>query len=403
LEYIYSVASPVTIAEVQRPSSEQATTGASSSRARFVRWRPLAAALVCAALVAGVVLAVRNPAPNEDVEAGPATSASADGAWPRPFGSEDPVPVVPDGWKVLDFGDLRFAVPDDWAVPVSRSCLGLASGEAGAVGAAGAVLVRWGEGEGPSCGPIEPLPASVLTIEPVEPGLGSGERAAVGTLSATRIANESCAECGPIYQFENGLQLTITGPEADAVLATFTDSGAHRALQAGPVAESSDWRAVDYEGIKVRVPTDWAIVDLPGSYQRTERPDGSSTISRQLNPGECGGAMFASDQLPRVSLGESPITASCPPVGRYDLEAGDGLWIRPIDDAAAALLGTPIAQGDVGGLSVTAVRLDGSQRQRPSPVLDLLVRTGSATLWVTLGVGQDASAARAILQSLQAE
>lgn len=386
-DYIDSAAEPLTISEVQRSRSEPSIPGREMARVRGAWWRPVAAAVVCAAVIVGLVLAVRGPSPNDNVEAGPVTTATPDGEWPTPLGAEGPAPVVPDGWRVLDYEGLRFAVPDDWAVPVSRSCLALGSGEAGV---AGAVLVQWGPEDGSRCSPVEPLPASVVTIEPAEPGLGSGEHVEVGTLSATRIANESCADCGPIYQLENGLQVTVTGPEADAVLATFTESGAHRALQEGPVAESSDWRAVDYEGIALRVPPDWAVLDLPGT----------AVMSGEQNPGTCGVAMFPSDRPARVSLGDFPSVPSCPFIGTYDLEAGEGLWIRPVDAAMASSFGRPIAEGDVDGLHVSAVRVSDEQRQRPAPVLDLLVRTESGTLWLTLGVGRHAEAARAIIGSL---
>ena len=279
--------------------------------------------------------------------------------WLAPFGAEEPAPLVPNGWKVLDFEEFRFAVPADWTVPIWQSCL---------TASPGVVLVSTPAKPTSGCESTQPLPASVLTIGPAD---------------------------------GNSYQVTASGPEADRVLATFTDSGIRRVLQTGNEADTTGWHAVGYSGLAFLVPTAWPVVDLPASVVEQES-NGKSQMSWISNPDACGMAMFSNGRGESAYLGTSP-PPSCPAGLFFDLEPNDGLWIRSISNEEAQTLGTPVARGVVGGLDVTVVRIEVSQYNRaPSSVLDLIVRNGATPMWISLGVGTDPSIARSILRSLHA-
>jgi hypothetical protein len=364
-------------------------------RRRRARWAATAAAALCVALAAGVLVARRDASDSGRVDAGP-TTTTADGMWPPTlFGVEAATPVVPSGWRVLELGDLRFAVPAAWEVPVARSCL--------MSDAPGAVIMAVDEGEQPDCSPVRPLPASVLTLEATGTASEPGGSMRLGMMTGSLIDAKVCDGCARTYQLDIGLRVTISGPDSDAVLATFTDSGAHRVLQQGPAAPIDGWRRVDYSGIELRVPPTWAVDDLPGSYTVITDPDGSPTgASGKLNPGACGRQMFPSGLPGRVSLGESMFTSHGCPVGYgLDLAPGDGVWIRPVDQDAASTLGTPIATSQVDGLAVTVIRPGDQGRITPQSVVDLLIDNGSTTLWMTIGTGLDPPTARAILATLR--
>lgn len=396
--YFDEMAPPIGIGDVTARAPLPAGEGGVSPQGR--RTRLIVAAAACVALVACVTLIVNTPESKERVEAGPASTAPGDGdwSWLTSSGAEVPQPEVPEGWKSLDFAEVRFAVPDEWVVPVSRSC---------ATAASGVVLVSDGVEPGPSCSPSEPLPESVLTIERAAGAGLPGDAAMVGTLPATRISGPTCSGCPHPYRLDNGYQVSVTGPDAQRVLDTFTDSGARRMRQTGTEADNSGWRAIDFEGLSLRVPALWESSDIPASYSERRTATGISR-SGMTNPGACGGAMFAHDRAPQVFLGTSRMVHSCPPRREVSLEPGDGLWIRSVaasaewTDADTAAIGNPVGHGDVNGLDITVVQPDQRTRRTPGPVFDLVVDDGTAVHWISLGVGLDTSVARSILYSLHA-
>jgi hypothetical protein len=326
----------------------------------------------------------------------PSTTVDTEATWDwlAQFGAEVPQPLTPDGWKILDFERFRFAVPADWTVPISRSCA--------IPTPTGVVLISASTPETTAtCGPEQPLPESVLTIGRAVDEVASGVPTTVGTLSAMKFPPK-CIDCPPVYLFDTPYQVTVSGPEAEQVLATFTDSGSRRVLQSGAVADTSSWQTVDYKGIAFRIPEEWPVVDLPASYNEATQGNGAVQVSAQSDPGICGGAMFPSNRGAQVALGTSPLVPSCAPVMGFDVAPGDGMWMRSTVTSLAQLDGTPIAHGVVDGLDVTVVRPDRTNGGTPSPVLDLIVKKGETTIWVSLGVGTDTSIARSILRSLHA-
>jgi hypothetical protein len=313
-----------------------------------------------------------------------------DWSWLTPFGQEISAPVVPSGWTLQDVSDLRFAVPGDWTAPISSSC---------APATSGVVLVPAALSSTSSCDPATPLPAATVTVR-LATGNQSGEPVTVGTLSATKVVDDSCDDCPPAYRFENGLEMIVTGHQSEQILATLTDSGSRRALQAGPVADTTGWQQVTYAGIKLFAPKSWPVVDLVGSYITSTDADGNTSVSGGLDPGQCGRGMFASSATRRVFIGTSPIVPSCLAPIEYDLEPHDGVWIRPADGTSIDPTDRIVAEGVTGGLDVKIIAPASTADSQPSPRLELLVEHGDTSVRISLGVGTDAATARTIMRSL---
>jgi hypothetical protein len=343
--------------------------------------------------VSGVDDTTAATVPDSILETTPVPSTTNDPgtawSWLDQFGAEVQQPPIPDGWQVLDFEAFRFAVPPDWTVPRPLSC---------SLPAPGFVLIAATE---PTVCSSSDSSTSVLSILPAADAGTSGTPTTIGTLSATEIP-PNCTGCAPTYLFDIPYQLSVSGPDAEQVLGTFTDSGFRRALQSGVEADTSTWQTVEYQGIAFRVPGDWPVNDLPASFDEVTLPNGGVRTSSQIDPGACGGAMFPAASKPAVSLGTSRMVPSCADITFFDLTSGDGLWIRSTADSRSQPDGTQIAHGVVDGLEVTVVSMRRTLEGAPTPALDLVVRDGSASpIWVSLGVGTDTSTARSILRSLR--
>jgi hypothetical protein len=339
--------------------------------------------------------------PNAAASIDPITTAGSGSAvspiggwdWLAPFGVEVPAPSVPSGWSILEFEDFRFAVPPDWTVPLWGSCLSASPG---------AVFVSTPtEGMG-GCVSEQPPPTALVAIGPSTAANAPGDATAVGTLSAIEVVDSACAGCSPVYRFDDNYQVSVGGPDAETVLATFTEPGTRRVLQTGEQADTTGWQSIEFDGVAFRAPPSWPVVDLPASVVEKATSSGGTQVSWIPNPDACGGDMFSNGHRATVYLGNSP-PPSCPAGFFFDLRPNDGLWIRSIPDEEAQSLGSPIAHGDVDGLDVTVVRIDvGTRNRAPTAAVDLIVRKGTTTMWVSLGVGVDPTIARSVLRSLHA-
>lgn len=391
--YVDDVAPPITLGDLaDRPGPILETSPRTEHRspARRVVLAVAACLVVTVGLVA--VARARGSGGDDRVAAGPTTAppAAEDLGWLTPFGQEPPPPAMPAGWKVLDFADMRFAVPANWATPVSRSCAPVS---------VGVVLVSDGSPGQTTCGPAQPLPVSTLVIEPISGPAETGTPAKVGAFAAKKVTPPACDTCGDTFQLDNGYQVTTTGPDADQVRATFTDSGAHRVLQTGPLADTTGWHPLTFGAVSFQVPAAWPTEQLSTADPNVTTIGGTTLRqSGEVNPGVCGNALFREPAT--VYLGSSPMSPSCPLGMIKDLVPRDGAWIRVLDDQMKPSTSRPITQGRLNGLSVTVVDTDRTADRAPSPVLDIEITDGSQTLWLTLGVGLDPSAARAILRSL---
>jgi hypothetical protein len=210
-----------------------------------------------------------------------------------------------------------------------------------------------------------------------------GSTTKVGTLDAT-VFTEGCGDgCDTWYQLDAGYNLSITGPLSQQVLATFTDSGARRALMTGPVADTTGWHTIRFDGVAVHVPASWDRTAL-------------TTATNVINPGMCFGPKFRRGIHPTAYTGESRFVPSCPPPSRYELEPGNGLWLRAGADSSSPVLATGHTDD---GLKIEAV--GPATDPQPDPALDVVVHTGTTKVTISIGVGLDASTARAILGSIR--
>ncbi|MCB1249408.1 MAG: hypothetical protein KDB36_08370 [Acidimicrobiales bacterium] len=318
--------------------------------------------------------------------------AKGDAARPDDGSSPSPASVeVPDGWSALDIGAVRFAVPADWEVSDGRtsSC---ASPDVGLVVVIPDAPVP--PDDGSPCTPA--APASTVIFEPATPPSPPQTVTMLGTVPAVRVAEPSCPDCTATFRISDTLQVRATGPDGARVLETFAPGGGELVRRDAVAASTEGWTTIELDGLKLDVPPGWERVDLEQSYWSLPNSAGGRT-----NPGECGGAMF---QAGSAYVGASPIVPMCPYTGRESLDVltpNDGVWIRRAD-ATTGDLGAPVVSGIVGDLEVTLLGVDPSHRSMPLPVLDLEVRHGGTTFWVTVGVGADPVVARAVLESLRA-
>lgn len=365
-----------------------------------------AAGLLVAASIVAVVLVGRPDGPSTEPDSGTVPTSGgastdgpvttiADGAGfvqTQDFGTEVVSPRVPDGWQVLDFRDFRFAVPGDWTVPISASC---------AQPSPGVVLVD--DGNGGECTPAAGTPTSAVTFTRRGQfvAIRPGNEVTVGTLKATLIAPE-CADCRPTYQFDNGWNLLVEGPDAEAILATFTDSGSRRALQAGPVADASGWKPVSAVGIELLVPPAWRALDLLSTVTQTTDAQGNVNGGGGVpDPGTCSSSFFGGSGDPTAYLGTSGIVPGCVPQLAVDLAPRDGLWLREDDgsrDNQRWVVIGALGDAQVELLEPPSVP-DSYNAARP---LELRIRPSNApAMLLSLGVGTDASVGRAILRSMR--
>ena len=303
------------------------------------------------------------------------STVAPDTSWLEPFGTESPMRSLPVGWQVMDVGAVRFGVPADWQVPMSGSCL---------MGTAAGVVLLPFLVDGATCSPAPVLPENQLTVTRADGSdPASAPDAKVGDLDAWRMSGTPI----PTFRVAGGIQVGATGPDASQVLATFTASGAHRALQAGPLVATTGWQTVTFDGVSMLVPPDWSPYDLANQdAKHGVMPD----------PGTCSYGWFATG-TPRVLLGSSDIVVGCAATMSWPTQPLDGAWIR--DRAGADL--TPIAtSGQLGDLDVSVVQPDMPGDTTISPIIDVIVHSDSADVRISIGVGTDPSIARTILHSI---
>ena len=353
--------------------------------------------IVAAGVVALVARGATDPrgatsssAPTSPVGSSPATPArspSSEWAWLDQFGDETALPPVPADWQIIDFADLRFAVPADWTVPIATSC---------AQPALGLVLVPAALDSQTSCSPTPTSPSSTITIRRSTGDEQPGEQVAIGTLHATRVIAADCAQCSATYRFDDGYDVTIAGSDSERILATFTESGTRRALQHGTMVDTTGWQQVRHDGIGFLVPASWKVIDLPATlFTTTDAAGNINGGGGMADPGTCGGSLFP-DGPPSALLGASHLVPSCPAILTLDLSPRDGVWIRAASDTDTKPVGPIIAHGTVSGLDVTIVSVE----QSSNPTVELIIDTNPGEVRISLGVGPDAAIARSILQSI---
>jgi hypothetical protein len=146
-----------------------------------------------------------------------------------------------------------------------------------------------------------------------------------------------------------------------------------------------------FDDISLLVPSSWQLIDLP--HQDLSHgffPD----------PGTCLNSWFDRD-FPRALVGNSDphITVSCIEVEQWPITPTDGVWARDLPSDID--LGPVVARNTVNGLDISIVEHDLPDNRTISPVVDLVVRTASHTVRISVGVGLDASITRTIIESLR--
>ncbi len=306
---------------------------------------------------------------------------------------EPPVSTVPDGWQVLDWADFRFAVPAGWVMPVSRSCLRPPPAPDADIGF---VLVREHPNGQEDCtrrSERSPDPIAALVIEGSTP-LPAGRRSIAEPGSSAPPLLDRCNGC-PTRLLDGGFVTTARGNDAVRALATIGPSGRSRALLDGPVLDVTGWQTIRADGVTLRAPETWPIVDIPRSVTTNVIPGGfqSSGVS---NPGRCGGLTFPAEHNPEVVLGIRADVATCGGGSvRVDRRSGDGVWVyvRGAPAAGPTFPEDVKASARVGDAEVFLV-------DRGEAAIRIEVNRNGRYTYVTIGVGPDPAVARTVLRSL---
>ncbi len=298
-----------------------------------------AAAATLAVLVSGLVLLARDDTAEAPVAtAGPDTVTSAVTAPPQPFEGM-PVPPTPDGWQVVEWGDVRVSLPPELGVGPGPACSSTASD--------GSQLAI-------TCGD------RTLTIL-------SG---IVGTtIDAGVVRNGLTTELQPVPDLDGPTQLLIgdtqsvvrfTGfadDEIAAIVETVGVSSVWRAANEPPPPVPADWQTVQRDGYLFRVPADWRVTELPP----------------ELDPDVCGFAGdFSGVMIARGSLDASAINC-----------AADSVLALPTD-------GVRVYPDDTG---------DGP-RSLGNPYVSRIIDSVTPPQVILVGFGGDGTIGRTILGSL---
>ena len=314
-----------------------------------------------------------------DVPSVPSTLAAPDWSWLDSFGDESTAPQVPTGWQVMDVGLVRFSVPQDW-VATDMPC-------AYQQVAHGVVALTFLRSELVCSDGTVPLSDNRLVISAAhgEPPQISPD-AHVGSFDAWQLPNSESAD----YRLTNGIEVAATGADSALILASFTDSGAVRILQHGPLAVTNDWKPVHIAGVSLLVPPNWNVQDLTNSLNQ--------------NPGECQRERWFWPETPRAIIGDGDpgVTHSCGGFSSWPIAAVDGVWAHEIPDDAA-LIGPVAAHGTTNALDVSIVERTLPDTSSIDPVVDVIVRVSGHIVRVSIGVGPDATTARTILHSLRSD
>lgn len=316
------------------------------------------------------------------------TAAPDSFGWLDVLGVEGPPRIVPVSWQDVEVGPVGFAVPPGWQVPNGFTCLDR--------GTPGYVLVADIVPSASTCATPNvacPVDACADTNARVVIATAAGDApvsppdARVGSFDAWRIGD------APIetYRLTNGVEVGVVGPDAAPILATFTDSNPRRALQTGPLADTSTWKTVSFAGVSVLVPPRWELLDL--AHQ--DIPHGFFP-----DPGTCQEPWFWPG-YPRalVDVSDPHIGVSCIVVVELPVRPEEGLWIR--DVPAGESLRPMAAEGVVDGMDVGVLdRPLPSDAATANPLVDLIVHDGTRTLRISIGVGLDPTIARTILRSI---
>ncbi|HEY0520155.1 MAG TPA: hypothetical protein VGC84_11740 [Ilumatobacteraceae bacterium] len=305
----------------------------------------------------------------------------ADSSWLDTFGTEQVAPAIPAGWRVMDVGAVRFAVPPNWTAPFSLSC---------AIGPSDGVVLLAFLASPESCGPAPDIARRLVIDASAGPPPTTPPDARVGQFDAWRLP-DTTDPVGIDDRLANGIDVSVAAADAQQILDTFGESGARRALETGPTLSTTDWQPVTVDRVSVLVPPSWPLFDLPTQ----NIADGFFP-----DPGTCAYGWFV--DVPRAITGHAAnFAVSCAVSLGRPVDPADGVWVRELrtDETVG---GTVVAHGTVDGLDVSVIDRALPDVDTVSPMIDLLVGTGTHVVRISIGVGLDPAIARAIVHSLHA-
>ena len=154
------------------------------------------------------------------------------------------------------------------------------------------------------------------------------------------MGNAARGLAGPVDDMTYGFD--ADGPQSAEIRATITDSGARRALQDGPVADTTGWRTVSFNDVALRCPRRGTSLDAREGDALPDAPD------------DCVTVLFPSDREPIAAVSEAPLR-QCPKRRGPGLELspGNGVWLRGAGGDSEELAAT---SGRIGGLDVVVGR-----------------------------------------------
>jgi hypothetical protein len=353
------------------PTPEQRTRV--DTRVRALRHRRLvqrsAAAGVAVALVVALLVVVRGGSSGSNIRTATRSSTSTTTTTTTTQPAIVPAPE-PKGWRIVDFGDARLAIPPDWSAagPGAPTC-------APVVGDGVTLL-----GGGPGCPYVEVAPSDQedFSARPV---------ASVHDLDLYRIASP----IGVLYAVPAlGVRLLVHGVAGEQrVLDTLTSSTRRVVLRSTTwPAVPRNWRSLSFDGITLDVPPTMPITQV-GSFR--------------LPPGECSAVPFPKSGA-FVGNG-SPGSFGCTmiPAGVVPVPT-DGVWMHTVNESpspAPPPVDRKIANEQVR-LEVAFV--SGYGVPDLEPALDVTVVGIDGRRFpggVRLGLGTDPEIARTILGSIR--
>ena len=264
------------------------------ARARRRRRRLTGAAAVAAILVAGSAVAAY------ELPSRPSRTVTASG----PPSTAPATDVTPSGYHRVDYNNASIAAPAAWGVipPGIHECPTPDNGQVVLLGDADTTRVCGGTKQEPltSYARLGPLPTGKVPAgKPVDINGHGGSESLTGPGTTS-------------YLFPDlGVELTVAGPDAASIAGTLGWSGVYLLLHpANPVHVPKGWREVSFEGVTVRVPSNWPVIDLG---------------STQYMPGMCEQREFLTPVIDVGPGGSTPCTGA-----QFTSQAQtDGVWIRP--------------------------------------------------------------------------
>jgi hypothetical protein len=289
---------------------------------------------LAAASVVALVVGLANIGPRDD-----AGSAPSDGPEPgEAAGASLPVPPTPDGWTVVEWGDVRLSVPPE--LSPFDAANGCGSSNDGAT--------MW----------IECEAGSVTVRLSTEPGDGRGV-----VLNGLEVTRRSDAITASRVGAEVMVEVAVDriGASVDDVLDTVGVSSRWRADNEPAPPVPPGWVPVELGGIRMMVPPDWPVVELD--------PQGA-------DPDVCGFAGLQPGVLVGRGVLETPVDCSVPPA---IFAPSDGVRIFELDPE--------LPSTDPPGAPLVDLRMLGSD--------------GGSTLYrIRIGFGVDGTIGRTILGSV---